>query len=204
MTKGWKNESSRHSLARKGIKTGNKQNSKPAPKPVYKQVDAGDGTLFKINDKITVVARREKTRNGFKHVADLYIDGDLMDSTKVNYLNRTWESYDYQSALIRLIEKTTYLSDEEKKQGMQFTKDRITVERKKVNEQFGQIGKIAKLGEVFGQTLKEKNDWKTRMLKAGLENKGLIMPEDWDTLDEKTKKKRLDTVINFMGKDKGK
>ena len=201
--KGWKNESARHALASKGIKTGQKTPPKAIPKPKYKQVESWiEGTHFKINDKITVVARSEKTRNGFKHVVDLYIDGDLVDSAKVNYLNRTWESYEYQTALKKLIEDTTHLSEEEKGQGMQFTKDRITVERKKVEEDFGRIGAIAKMGDIFGQTIKEKNVWKTRMLKAGLENKGLIMPEDWDTLDEKTKTERLDAVIGFLDKRK--
>ena len=68
--------------------------------------------------------------------------------------------------------------------------------------EFNRIGAIAKLGDVFGQTLKEKNDWKARMLKAGLENKGLEMPEDWDTLGEDTKKARLDAVIGLLSKKK--
>jgi hypothetical protein len=58
---------------------------------------------------------------------------------------------------------------------------------------------IASLGDIFGKTIKEKNDWKERMLKAGLGNKGLEMPDDWDKLDEKTKQKRLDMVIKLAG-----
>jgi hypothetical protein len=56
---------------------------------------------------------------------------------------------------------------------------------------------VAKMGEIFGQTEKEKNDWKARMLKAGLGGKGLEMPDDWDTLTEKEKKRRLDMVIKM-------
>jgi len=51
---------------------------------------------------------------------------------------------------------------------------------------------------MFGKTQKESNDWKARMLKAGLENKGLIMPEDWDTLSENDKEARLNAVINCL------
>ena len=60
------------------------------------------------------------------------------------------------------------------------------------------VAMIANLGNVFGKTQKEKNDWKARMLKAGLENKGLIMPDDWDNLDEATKEARLNGAIEQL------
>lgn len=195
--KGWKRESARHALASKGIETA-------APKPVYKQVDAGSGTLFKINDKISVVARYEKTRNGFRHIADLYVNGAYVDSAKVTYLNRTWESYEFQTVLKKVIENTSQLSDEEKKKGQEFAKDYENVERKRVNAEFGQIAAVAAMGDIFGQTQKEKNDWKARMLKAGLGSSGLEMPEDWETLDEETKKARLDAVIGVLKEKKEK
>jgi hypothetical protein len=98
---------------------------------------------------------------------------------------------------------TSHLSEEEKKIGQQYAKNYEEIERKRVNADFGRIGAIAAMGEIFGNTQKEKNDWKARMLKAGLGGKGLEMPEDWDTLDEKTKEARLDAVIGFLGKKKG-
>lgn len=58
------------------------------------------------------------------------------------------------------------------------------------------IGMVAKLGGIFhAGDQKATNDWKTRMLKAGLENKGLIMPDDWETLGEDEKERRLDGAI---------
>lgn len=57
---------------------------------------------------------------------------------------------------------------------------------------------VAKLGEFFGQTQKEKNDWKARMLKAGLGNSGFEMPADWDELDEETKEARLNAAIDAI------
>ena len=60
------------------------------------------------------------------------------------------------------------------------------------------VANVMALGDLFGETQKEKNDWKARMLKAGLENKGLIMPEDWDQLDEATKTARLDGAIEAL------
>jgi hypothetical protein len=60
------------------------------------------------------------------------------------------------------------------------------------------ISMIASLGDIFANNQKESNDWKTRMLKAGLENKGLIMPEDWDTLSESEKEARLNGAIKQL------
>jgi hypothetical protein len=54
---------------------------------------------------------------------------------------------------------------------------------------------VAAMGEFFADTKKEKNDWKLRMLKAGLENRGFEVPEDWDKLSEEEKEARLNKVI---------
>lgn len=56
---------------------------------------------------------------------------------------------------------------------------------------------IASLGDLFGNNQKDSNDWKARMLKAGLEPRGLIMPEDWESLTEEEKEKRLNLVIEM-------
>ena len=40
-----------------------------------------------------------KTRNGFYHKTELYIDSEFILECKCNYLNRTWESYPYQSIM---------------------------------------------------------------------------------------------------------
>lgn len=60
------------------------------------------------------------------------------------------------------------------------------------------IAMVAMMGEMFGKDKKEKNDWKVRMLKAGLENKGLIMPDDWNTLSEEEKEIRLNGAIKQL------
>ena len=65
------------------------------------------------------------------------------------------------------------------------------------------IATVMRLGDIFqsdkaGGNQKSRNDWKTRMLKAGLEGRGLIMPDDWDTLDEATKEARMDGVIGIF------
>ena len=39
------------------------------------------------------------TRNGFAHRCDVYMNGERIASNKSFYLNRTWESYKYQSVM---------------------------------------------------------------------------------------------------------
>lgn len=65
-------------------------------------------------------------------------------------------------------------------------------------DMFKTVVMIEKMGDILGTNQKEKNDWKARMLKAGLGNKGLIMPDDWDTLSEVEKEKRLNGAINVL------
>ena len=64
------------------------------------------------------------------------------------------------------------------------------------------VGMVAMMGDVIGgKTTKEKNAWKTRMLKAGLTNRGLSFPDDWEGgVSEKEKKKRLDKALKELMK----
>jgi len=209
--KGWFNESHRHALASKGISTGRKVDEPmpmPTPKPKIPEPEKpkfnppyqeGEDTIFPISDRIKIIAYYKKMRDGFNHYATLYIDGEPVTDTKIHYINRTWESYDFQSVIAQAVDMTKALTPPEREMAMAYIhKDMDKYEHARVNAEFGMIGKIAQLGEVFGSTQKEKNDWKARMLKAGLEGKGLEMPEDWDTLDEETKEARLNKVIAMM------
>lgn len=148
---------------------------------------------FNINEHATIVCEWKKTRNAFKHVATLLIDGYEEATTKICYLNRTWESFEFESVIEKLLEKTGYLSADDKKAFMDKCAGRSHEE---INKMFGSIAMVAKIGEVFhAGDQKASNDWKARMLKAGLQDKGLIMPDDWETLDENTKQARLDGAI---------
>ncbi len=60
------------------------------------------------------------------------------------------------------------------------------------------VGLIAAIGNIFQETNKGRNDWKKRMLSAGLQDKGLSFPEDWDQLTEEEKQRRLDSAINVL------
>lgn len=147
--------------------------------------------IFTINEKIQIVCDWHKTRNAFKHTATLIINGNDIETVKICYRNRTWERFEFESVLEKLIDETESLSADEKKASSEYVKNY----RNESNSELKTIAAVATMGEVFGKTQKEKNDWKTRMIKAGLEHKGLIMPDDWDSLDEDTKEKRLNSVL---------
>ena len=150
---------------------------------------------FQINKNIEVVCEWQNTRYGFRHLATLLIKGNEVDTAKCCYYNRTWERYEFESVLKKLANKTKVFDDSKKEEFNAFIKNQGVVESKEVDKQFKNISNVMALGEIFGQTQKEKNDWKVRMLKAGLGGKGLIMPDDWNELDEDTKEKRLNGNI---------
>ena len=187
---GWHNDSVRHSNAKiygsaGGLYAGQ---NKELKKGLY-----ANSRQFKINDKISIVCRFGDSRDGFNHFATLYVNGVEVDQVKIHYINRTWESYEFESVLNKLVDKTKNLSDSEKEVARKFIKNPQRTEDDMAD--LRTVGAIAQLGEIFGNTQKEKNDWKVRMIKAGLGDKGLDMPEDWETLSEDEKERRLNLVV---------
>ena len=161
--------------------------------------------FYKINDKLAIGAEVYETRYSWGHKAHLYRvrtpehNDDLIQSVKVTYYNRTWERYQFESALYQVVSralKNKVITQEEADTCNDYIRGYDDQESRQA---LRTVAMVAKMGEVFGTDQKEKNDWKARMLKAGLENKGLIMPDDWDSLDEDTKQARLDGAIAQLG-----
>lgn len=154
--------------------------------------------VFTITKNLAAVCRSEKTRYGFRHLAELQRDNwKTIVTAKCCYYNRTWERYTYESVLEKLLENAKQvLTKKEYNQFDRFIKNGARVENDL--KPLKTIANIARLGEFFGKTVKEKNDWKARMLKAGLENKGLIMPDNWTELSEAEKEKRLNGAIAIL------
>ena len=153
--------------------------------------------IFKITKEIEVVCESQRTRSGFRHLATLMRNGIEEETDKCCYQNRTWERYEFQSVLYSIVRKALKnkkISEEEEKSCKEFIEGDQTDW-----SNFKTTSAIAQLGELMCDNQKDKNDWKARMLKAGLENKGLTMPDDWDELDEDTKTARLDAVLGVLG-----
>lgn len=82
--------------------------------------------------------------------------------------------------------------------GLEIVKEERVKEPSEGNAELKTLAMVMAMGSVFSDNKKDSNDWKTRMLKAGLENKGLIIPEDWENLSEEEKESRLNKVMEEM------
>jgi len=156
---------------------------------------------FIVNDKIGIGAETYQTRYSWGHKAHLYRrtpedqSDEHVQSVKKTYYNRTWERYEFESVLYEVVGKALKnkaITAPEAETCNDFIK------AYEPGNPYKGIAMIAKMGDILATTQKDKNDWKARMLKAGLENKGLIMPEDWESLTENEKEKRLNGAIDAL------
>jgi hypothetical protein len=73
------------------------------------------GRIFKVNDKVEIVCEWVNTRYGFRHDARLYINGnEYGNKAKCCYYNRTWEKFEFETVIHKLLEQTDALTDAEK------------------------------------------------------------------------------------------
>jgi hypothetical protein len=152
---------------------------------------------FELNEHMRIVCDCVNTRYGFRHDALLYEDGIFIDKAKVCYYNRTWESFEYETVISNLLHKRKSLPVGAISIFMQRCREGYVAE---VNQKFNMIAGLAKMGELLSDDKKEQNDWKKRMLDAGLSGLGLDMPDNWDSLSEDDKERRLNSVITMLDK----
>jgi hypothetical protein len=60
--------------------------------------------MFKLNDVYSVICESESTRSGFRHIAKLLRGGYERASAKCTYQNRTWEAYEFETVILKLID----------------------------------------------------------------------------------------------------
>jgi hypothetical protein len=73
--------------------------------------------IFKVNDKVQIVCESVGTRYGFRHDARLFVNGnEYGDKAKCCYYNRTWERFEFETVLMKLLEETDALTEAEKEQ----------------------------------------------------------------------------------------
>lgn len=72
--------------------------------------------IFKVNENIEIVCDSVGTRYGFRHEARLFVNGYEKDKAKVCYYNRTWEAFEFDTVISKLLEKTDLLTEAEKEQ----------------------------------------------------------------------------------------
>lgn len=156
--------------------------------------------FFKINDKLAIGAENYRTSRSWGHKAHLYrvrtpeYNDELIESDKIRYYNRTWEAYEFQSIMYSLIDKALkhkVITQAEYDTCYEFIKNYTEPSR------FNRVAMIAKMGELLTENQAQANDWKARMLKAGI-GEALDMPADWSTLSEDEKQSRLDKAIQAL------
>jgi len=59
--------------------------------------------IFNLDERFSVVCDSVGTRNGFKHIANLCSNGFSVYKTKICYLNRTWERFEFETILLKVI-----------------------------------------------------------------------------------------------------
>ena len=144
---------------------------------------------FTVGD-VSIECGWQNTRYGFRHLAILRGRGVHVE-TKACYYNRTWESYEYESVIHAAIQKA-FKPTEAAILIKKFDDEALG----KISDTFKMVAGIAKMGEIFCSNDKDKNDWKARMLKAGLP--GIEMPEGFESLPEDEKQRRLDGAIGVL------
>jgi len=151
---------------------------------------------FKINENITIEAEFKNSRNGFNHFATLYYNDQEIRIVKTHYINRTYESFEFESVIHKLAENCKKeLTEEERNLIKNFDN---TEEEMKPFKNLSMFMKLIDLMNDKPEDLKLKNDSKLRMLKAQM-GEALILPDDWDILDEQTKADRLNKIKNILG-----
>jgi len=61
--------------------------------------------IFKINEDLEFTAESFSNRNSWGHEITAIYKGEDIQSQRTYYQNRTWERYQFQSALKRMIDK---------------------------------------------------------------------------------------------------
>lgn len=108
--------------------------------------------IRKLSKDYQFVNECGSTRNGFYHRSTLFQNGREVTSAKVNYLNRTWECYTYQTSMKRAIsnyieEKQQYFINRCKEE--KGIKRLVKAEREIILKHFEQLKEIKELRAVY-------------------------------------------------------
>jgi hypothetical protein len=118
-----------------------------------------------------------------------------MAKTSIQYYNRTWESFEYETILRKILSKIGK-SDEEIESKIEEFANEYNDEVKK---EFRMIGAIATMAGILANTKEEKNAAKIRILEIGLSQYGIEIPDELkNEKDENKKEAILNKTIEFL------
>lgn len=66
--------------------------------------------IFNLSGEWSIICKSEGTRTGFRHLAYLMKNGNEYDKAKVCYQNRTWERYEFETVIKKLLNQNQELN----------------------------------------------------------------------------------------------
>lgn len=81
-------------------------------KPIRNKLSSINDSEESQDKKVYATCETQRTSTGFKHIVNLYVDDKLYKGVAI-YMNRAWEAFDYQTALIDAIKKTNLFNKDE-------------------------------------------------------------------------------------------
>ena len=142
---------------------------------------------YNLCPAVSVECSYHKTRNGFRHEAVLWVDGSPDPRVKINYINRTWESFKYQSVIHKAILRSRTLGDERREQALAWQGPRDNF--------LSTVGAAAAVLSLLCEDRDDANRAKASILRAV---PGIEFPSDWDSLSAEEQQRRLDGAIAAM------
>ena len=127
--------------------------------------------------------------------AELVIKNRIISAGTYSWINRPWQRFNFDIAMAKAFKMAT-LSPYYSRLIKKFLDNGGKREKARIKKEFGSVAMVTKMGDIFCQDKKESNDWKTRMIKAGIP--GLSIPENWAQLSERERERRLNNVINNL------
>ena len=164
---------------------------------IFVNIEGGAGKSFgcnddnKINLEVCVGASAKNSKVLSNIQFNRWSDGDKTLGFTIKIDGQVYRTVEYNK-------KTTKFSKVKGKRISGSIASENKRKKQRESSMLKTVANIAAMGEIFGNTPKEKNDWKARMLKAGIPEGALHMPEDWDKLSEDEKTKRLDGAIKVL------
>jgi len=145
---------------------------------------------FIVNDHYSFVCESKKTRRGFNHYATLCLNGSGIASDKACYLNRTWESYEFQSVMRGAVGKAKISTVD---------KDLLAgyVDSYREDNAFAGIAAAAGIADLLFDNAEDRAQWKLRMMKAGL-GQHISVPADWEHLPVEEQERRLNAALGAL------
>lgn len=61
--------------------------------------------IFLFDNIYSVACKFKATDKGFSHTANLYKNDIKIETYTTNYLNRAWESFEFETAVLKVIDK---------------------------------------------------------------------------------------------------